>query len=61
MHLKRIAAILMLVLLAVLLVAALYFAVIGETRYLLAVLFCLMVIPALIYIFIWFTNLTKKK
>ncbi len=61
MHMKRIMAILMLVLLGLLLISVLYFAVIGETRYLLGALFCLMVIPAVIYIFIWFTHLTKKQ
>lgn len=61
MELKRIFAILALVIIAVLLVAALYFAVSGATDYLLACLFCLVVVPVVIYIFIWFTNLTNKK
>ncbi len=61
MELKRIFAILALVIIAVLLVAALYFAISGATDYLLACLFCLVVVPVVIYIFIWFTNLTNKK
>ena len=55
MELKRILAILALVIIAFLLVAVLYFAVTGATQYL------LVVIPVVIYIFIWFTNLTNKK
>ena len=60
MDLKRICAILALILLALLLVAALYFAVTGATQYLLACLFCLIVVPVVIYVFLWFTKLTKK-
>ena len=60
MELKRILAILALVIIAFLLVAVLYFAVTGATQYLLACLFCL-VVPVVIYIFIWFTKLTNKK
>ena len=61
MELKRILAILALVIIAFLLVAVLYFAVTGAIQYLLACLFCLVVVPVVIYIFIWFTNLTNKK
>ena len=60
MDLKQICAILALILLALLLVAALYFAVVGATQYLLACLFCLIVVPVVIYVFLWFTKLTKK-
>jgi len=60
MDLKRICAILALILLALLLVAALYFAATGATQYLLACLFCLIVVPVVIYVFLWFTKLTKK-
>lgn len=61
MELRRILAILALVIIAFLLVAVLYFAVTGANQYLLASLFCLVVVPVVIYIFIWFTKLTNKK
>ncbi|MCI6948989.1 phosphate ABC transporter substrate-binding protein [Oribacterium sp. P9] len=61
MELRRILAILALVIIAFLLVAVLYFAVTGANQYLLACLFCLVVVPVVIYIFIWFTKLTNKK
>ena len=61
MELRRILAILALVIIAFLLVAVLYFAVTGANQYLLACLFCLVVLPVVIYIFIWFTKLTNKK
>lgn len=61
MELRRILAILALVIIAFLLVAVLYFAVTGAIQYLLACLFCLVVVPVVIYIFIWFTKLTNKK
>lgn len=61
MELRRILAILTLVIIAFLLVAVLYFAVTGANQYLLACLFCLVVVPVVIYIFIWFTKLTNKK
>ena len=61
MELRRILAILALVIIAFLLVAVLYFAVAGANQYLLACLFCLVVVPVVIYIFIWFTKLTNKK
>ena len=61
MELRRILAILALVIIAFLLVAVLYFAVTGANQYLLACLFCLVVVPVVIYIFIWFTRLTNKK
>ena len=61
MELRRILAILALVSIAFLLVAVLYFAVTGANQYLLACLFCLVVVPVVIYIFIWFTKLTNKK
>ena len=61
MELRRILAILALVIIAFLLVAVLYFAVTGATQYLLDCLFCLVVVPVVIYIFIWFTKLTNKK
>ncbi len=61
MTLKRILAILALVLIAILLILLLFFAFTGAKKeYILAVMFCLIVIPTVIYIFIWFTNLTKK-
>ena len=60
-ELRRILAILALVIIAFLLVAVLYFAVTGANQYLLACLFCLVVVPVVIYIFIWFTKLTNKK
>ncbi len=60
MELRRILAILALVIIAFLLVAVLYFAVTGANQYLLACLFCLVVVPVVIYIFIWFTKLTNK-
>ena len=61
MELRRILAILALVIIAFLLVAVLYFAVTGANQYLLACLFCLVAAPVEIYIFIWFTKLTNKK
>ena len=61
MEIRRILAILALVIIAFLLVAVLYFAVTGANQYLLACLFCLVVVPVVIYIFIWFTKLTNKK
>ena len=61
MELRRKLAILALVIIAFLLVAVLYFAVTGANQYLLACLFCLVVVPVVIYIFIWFTKLTNKK
>ena len=61
MELRRILAILALVIIAFLLVAVLYFAVTGANQYLLACLFFLVVVPVVIYIFIWFTKLTNKK
>ena len=61
MELRRILAILALVIIAFLLVAVLYFAVTGANQYLLACLFCLVVVPVVIYIFIWFTKLTNIK
>ena len=61
MELRRILAILALVIIAFLLVAVLYFAVTGANQYLLACLFCLVVVPVVIYIFIWFTKLTNNK
>ena len=61
MELRRILAILAPVIIAFLLVAVLYFAVTGANQYLLACLFCLVVVPVVIYIFIWFTKLTNKK
>ena len=61
LELRRILAILALVIIAFLLVAVLYFAVTGANQYLLACLFCLVVVPVVIYIFIWFTKLTNKK
>ena len=48
MELRRILAILALVIIAFLLVAVLYFAVTGATQYLLACLFCLVVVPVVI-------------
>ena len=60
MNLKRILTIAALVVIAVLLVSLLYFATIGAKEATLAILFCLMVVPTVIYIFIWFTNLTRK-
>jgi len=61
MTLKRILAILALVLIAILLILLLFFAFTGAKKeYILATLFCLIVVPTVIYIFIWFTNLTKK-
>ena len=61
MELRRKLAILALVIIAFLLVAVLYFAVTGANQYLLACLFCLVVVPVVVYIFIWFTKLTNKK
>ena len=61
MSLKRILAVLALVLIGILLVMLLFFAFTGAKKeYILADLFCLIVVPTFIYIFIWFTNLTKK-
>lgn len=61
MTLKRLLAILALVLIAVLLILLLFFAFTGAKKeYILADMFCLIVVPSVIYVFIWFTNLTKK-
>ena len=61
MSLKRILAVLTLVLIGILLVMLLFFVFTGAKKeYILAVLFCLIVVPTVIYIFIWFTGLTKK-
>ena len=59
--LKRVLAILALIIIAILLILLLFFAFTGAKKeYLLAVLFCLIVIPSVLYVFIWFTKLTKK-
>ena len=59
--LKRVLAILALIIIAILLILLLFFAFTGAKKeYLLAVLFCLIVVPSVLYVFIWFTNLTKK-
>ncbi|OON87196.1 phosphate ABC transporter substrate-binding protein [Oribacterium sp. C9] len=61
MTLKRILAIIALIVIAILLVLLLFFAFTGAKKeYILAVMFCLIVVPSVIYVFIWFTNLTKK-
>ena len=62
MNWRRSLAILALLLCAVLLFLLLYFAFTGAAKErILGVLFCLIVIPSLIYIFLWFTGLVKEK
>ena len=59
--LKRVLAIIALIIIAILLVLLLFFAFTGAKKeYLLAILFCLIVVPSVLYVFIWFTKLTKK-
>lgn len=61
MNLKRLLARAALAFILILLVLLLYSAFTGKTQMLLALLFCLIVVPVLIYVFIWFTNLTRRK
>ena len=62
MKLKRALAVAALILIALLLLLLLFMAFTGaQPEHLLAVLFSLMVLPAVIYIYIWFTKLTRKK
>ncbi|MDD6282269.1 phosphate ABC transporter substrate-binding protein [Oribacterium sp. HCP28S3_H8] len=61
MNLKRLLARIALAFILVLLVLLLYSAFTGRTQMLLALLFCLIVVPVLIYVFIWFTDLMRRK
>ncbi|MGP1590091.1 MAG: hypothetical protein ACTTHL_09345 [Oribacterium sp.] len=61
MEWKRLLARLALVLIGLLLLLLLFLAFTGAPQeYLLAILFGMMVVPSVIYIFIWFAGLTKK-
>ncbi len=61
MEVKRLLARIALVLIGVLLVLLLFLAFSGAPKeYLLALLFLLMIVPTVIYIFIWFMGLGKK-
>lgn len=61
MEWKRLLARLALVLIGLLLLLLLFLAFTGAPQeYLLAILFGMMVVPSVIYIFIWFAELTKK-
>ncbi len=57
---KRILAIMALILIAAITIALIVVPLMGGSqRLILTLLFCMMVIPTLIYIFIWFTKLIK--
>ena len=59
---KRTLARIALIVIAVLLILLLILALSGAPReYLLADLFVLMIVPAVIYVYMWFTDLTKGK
>ena len=60
-RLKRIFARITLFIIAVLLCLLLYFAFTGAPpEVLLAILFCLIVVPAVAYVFLWITELIRK-
>ncbi len=62
MNLKRALAIGALILIGLLLILLLVFSFTGAApEYILALLFCIMVVPAAAYIYIWFMKLTGKK